>query len=148
MQPPHLELDVPIRTAHGALYLFKSDHHGRPTDTKCVWTIHRADELACFEDMFFQRWHQDDMGWGLRYDDAGNPLELGRNHSNDVLKLAKFPCDQGIEPPVWHGYPADYLRRQQDRPPVSVLNTWRRAGILKKFEVARIRGGRPCNLSA
>lgn len=148
MQSPRLDLDVPIQTAEGAFYVLKSDHRGTPSEHKCTWTIHRVAELACFAEMIAKHWHQDDTGWGLCYDDGGNPVELGRNSSDEVLKLAKFPCDQGIAPPVWHGYPADYLRRQQDRPPMRILNAWRTEGFVKKFEIARIRGGRPCNLSA
>ena len=64
--------------------------------------------------------------------------------SRESLFFGKFVDGSAIA--IWHGYPADYRRRTQDRPPISVLQVRVMRGLVQKHHVAKIPGGMQCSL--
>jgi hypothetical protein len=136
-------LDVEIRTPAGHSYIVKSDHRSLPTEHKSAWCISVSEEIACFDRTIAANWTQDSVGWGLHITHQ-EPLILGNNLLRD-FKIGKFVSDP--QSTIWHGYPADYRTKLQDRPPAGILTAWRDAGIIQKHEIARVRQGKPCSLS-
>jgi hypothetical protein len=136
-------LDSEIRSPDGHRYVVKLDHRSLPSEHKSAWLISVEEEVACFDKALASGWTVRAIGWGLHL--AGQKsLVLGENHVRK-LKIGKFVSN----PPniLWHGYPADYRSKLQDRPPIAVLSSWRDAGIIKKHEMTRVRRGKPCCLS-
>ena len=103
-------------------------------------------ELSVFETSHRSNWlsNSDKSAWGLCLDNGGR-LVLGRSARNKPpvvdLWLAKFVWNPGY----WHGYPANYRKNIQDRPPESVLRVWRRCGHVSKSEMNKIRKGKRCS---
>lgn len=133
-----------IVTQRGINYFVKPDHHRpRPTPTKSVWCISVIEEVHCFENAIDMAWLHRATGWGLHLVRAV-PIVLGQNVLYRV-KVGKFVYDASAN--QWHGYPADYLRKPQDRPPTDVLRMWLASSIIRKYEITRVRQGKPCSLS-
>ena len=63
---------------------------------------------------------------------------LGRNNVNPELIIAKFV---NSTPTIWHGYPADYVQKNQDRPTLDVLNKMYSNGLISAKEMKRISKG-------
>ena len=133
----------PFATSTGQFYTPFLRHRGTPDQHRSVWTEPVEGEVACFVEAWEQAWgERDGLLWGNARDDSGL-RPLGLNGHREELWFAKFV--RASSPAPWHGYPADYRRRKQDRPPTRVLVQWREAGIITKHEAARIAGGRRCN---
>jgi len=125
-------------TPGGNKYLHKKDHRDGGNGKKSQWKIKPPDEIACFDEALKRTWGDMTKAWGLRL--VGTTAQkLGTSIRGDDLRIAKFVNGN----PAWHGYPADYRTKLQDRPPTAVLRKWVAAGIIGKNDVARIRGG--CN---
>ena len=135
---------VPFTTTVGEVYLPLGKHRGRATSQRSVWTKPVPTEVACFVQAWGASWgERDGELWGHR--SATGVLEpVGRNNHGEDLWFGKFLRAERISP--WHGYPADYRRKTQDRPPPEVLNRWRALGVLAKHQVAKVAAGRPCKL--
>ena len=54
------------------------------------------------------------------------------NVQGEFLKLGKFVDGSAIA--VWHGYPADYQRRPQILPAISVVQVWVTKGLIRKHQ--------------
>lgn len=118
-------------------------HRGR-TGRHSVWTVPVSTEVACFVRACRESWGVSCSElWGHNRTD-GRLEPLGLNGHGECLWFGKFV--QAAHTIPWHGYPADYRRKAQDRPPVSVLQQWRDLGILAKHQVAKVMSGRPCKL--
>lgn len=124
-------------------YIISSQHRATGNPNKTVWTLDFYDEVECFKLSKSSEWVEDNYGWGIRVIDSTIQY-IGYNFKNETLKLAKFV--DGNENNIWHGYPADYLRRSQDRPPTFVLKNWVEQGFLTKAKMNKIRRGQSCNL--
>lgn len=132
----------PVTTAVGEVYLALPKHRGQPDQHRSVWTKPVPEEVACFIEAWRGSWGvKSGELWGHVSGDAGLQ-PLGRNGHNEPLWFAKFL--QNLSPAQWHGYPADYRRNAQDRPPTDVLDKWRQVGALAKHQMLKIKAGRPC----
>ena len=124
-------------------YFIHPKHRGSPTDEICTWTIPLDDEVALFEAALPAVRSSGQMCWAA--EPGGRRLRaVGINGHKESLFFGKFV--DGSSMSVWHGYPADYRRRPHDRPPISVLQVWVMQGLLQKHHVAKISGGKRCNL--
>ena len=124
-------------------YIISSQHRRKGNPNKCIWTINHDEEVACFTETMISGWKSGTEAWGLRV--VNNILQvIGINNDTKELKLAKFV--DGSETNVWHGYPADYMRRAQDRPTTIILKAWVDTGFLTKSKMSKIRLGQSCNL--
>lgn len=124
-------------------YLISSQHRRRGNPNKCRWTITFAEEVACFIQTINQNWRDGNEGWGLKLNNILVQV-VGINNDNEELKIAKFIDGTGTN--VWHGYPADYTSRSQDRPTTGILRTWVNNGYITKSKMTKIRLGQPCSL--
>ncbi|MCG3771480.1 MAG: hypothetical protein JW384_02666 [Nitrosomonadaceae bacterium] len=128
----------------GFTYQIHPDHRNG-TPGKSQWIIPATDEVKSFEQAVALGCIDFKSGWGLHCPN-GIPESLGRTTTQHEVKIAKFV--ENLMPVFWHGYPADYRRKPQDRCPVSVLQTWHTVGYIEKYEIARVRSGKRCSLSS
>jgi hypothetical protein len=128
----------------GVRYIIKADHRNGGNGRKSQWVIAEPAEVQCFERSHKSNWTTTNAAWGLHLP-GSSPQVLGRSVTGTDLKIARFlPAANGK---TWHGFPADYRRKKQDRPAVTVLLLWLKAGFIRKHDISRVRSGKPCNLS-
>lgn len=137
------EIDLEI----GNNYIISSQHRRTGNSNKSIWTITFDEEVDCFIEAMNGGWKSGSEAWSLKV--SNNILHVvGTNidKSNTIkeLKLAKFV--DGTKNKVWHGYPADYMYKAQDRPSTEVLRVWVTLGYLTKSKMSKIRLGQSCNL--
>lgn len=124
-------------------YIVSSQHRRKGNPKKCIWIVTFDDEVNCFIYTIRQNWRVGSEAWGLLVSNTILRV-VGRNNSNDDLKLAKFVDGNNNE--IWHGYPADYMLRSQDRPTTRILQEWVNNGYISKAKMSKIRLGHSCNL--
>lgn len=135
------EIDLTEQT--NGNYIISSQHRRRGNPNKSIWTISFDEEVACFIQTMNGDWKTGTEAWGIKV--LGDVLQvLGLNNSRQELKLAKFV--DGTNTNVWHGYPADYVSKSQDRPATNILKVWVDSGYLTKAKMSKIRLGQSCNL--
>jgi hypothetical protein len=139
-----LMLDTPINIGDDIYYIIVSQHRVPTNRHKSYWIINCTGELESFQLTILEKWYQPYKGWGVYLSGDGNMNELGRNSFDEILKIAKFI--DSTKNNQWHGYPADYRRKVQDRPPTEILVKWRNEGIIEKHCISKIRAGKVCNL--
>lgn len=124
-------------------YIVSSLHRRKRNNKKSLWTISRDEEIDCFILSQKSQWTEVNVSWGIKLE--GNSIkQIGVNKQNKPLKIAKFiygNCNN-----IWHGYPADHVRNNQDRPGILTLKKWRIAGYIEKHIIEKIRKGKECNL--
>lgn len=136
-------------TNAGCTYVSKG-YHRNAAPEKAQWLpqITVTTEIAIFVAAYNAHNAPQRSVWGY-HQPNGLISPLGVSPSNMLpqveLFLAKF--NEQLAPPLWSGYPADYRRKPQDRPPATVLQLWHRNGLIAKHEISRIRSGKPCSLS-
>lgn len=126
-------------------YIISSQHRRTGNPDKSIWIISHDEELDCFVFSYRERWFElnIDICWGIYI--LGNNLQvIGRNADGFESKIAKF-IDSNRNT-RWHGYPADYFIKSQDRPPTEILQRWVIDGYISKPSMSRIRTGKKCNL--
>lgn len=141
-----LFVDQPNQIEMGVLYHPLSKHRGRPSQGITVWTVKLPEEVACFTGALNSGWLASPPGWGMQQGSDKHLVKLGKNVANDALKFAKFVSSLAPLASTWHGYPCDYQRNAQDRPPAEILLRWREMEAIEKHQVLKIRRGKPCAL--
>ncbi|MBL7690598.1 MAG: hypothetical protein JNM41_03320 [Flavipsychrobacter sp.] len=134
------ELDLSPRIEE--VYFISSAHRRRQAN-KSFWTVSADQEVDCFITSQTNSWVEISKAWGL-LQNGNSLLILGQNYHNEPLKIAKFVVKN--EQRVWHGYPADFCRNNQDRPGTGILKDWRTRGYIEKHHIVKIRQGKECNL--
>ena len=136
-----IEIDLTTRTTGN--YIISSQHRRTGNPNKSIWTINFDEEVECFINAMNGNWKTEAIAWGIKT--IGDVLHVvGLNPDNEELKIAKFV--DGSKTNVWHGYPADYMRKAQDRPETVILKTWVDNGYITKAKMSKIRLGQSCNL--
>lgn len=125
-------------------YTINPSHRRSGNPNKSQWTITPEEEIYCFKLAVSNDWLENKIGWGIKQDQIGNLEQIGVSPLNEPLKIAKFRDDSQTN--EWHGHPADYQQKQQDRPSTEILQIWRKQGIIAKHHITKIRSGKPCNL--
>ena len=135
--------DSTIAIQQNVKYYVHPKHRGRPTNDRCTWIISVLEEVALFKRAIPVVCCPGQIYWAAEAE--GRRLRtVGINVNRESLFFGKFVDGSAIS--RWHGYPADYRRRTQDRPPIPVLQNWETQGLLKKHHIAKISGGKKCNL--
>ncbi len=135
------EIDLTTRTTGN--YIISSQHRRTGNPHKSIWTITFDEEVECFINAMNGNWKTEAVAWGIKVlDDVLHVV--GLNTNNQELKIAKFV--DGNKTNVWHGYPADYMSKSQDRPETVILKTWVDNGYITKAKMSKIRLGQSCNL--
>ena len=132
-----------IETRKGVRYFIQPKHRGSPTSDSCTWTIPVDDEVALFEAALPTACCPGQICWAAEAGGRRLPT-VGINVNRESLFFGKFVDGSAIS--KWHGYPADYRRRTRDRPPICVLKIWVEQGLIEKHHIAKISGGKKCNL--
>ena len=131
----------------GIYYFPKKDHRDQ-TPEKSQWTISEEQERICFTESIRKGWNIPEFkSWGLHFDGTGKVTYVGisasENSERQELIFAKFI--DSTKNNCWHGYPANHTKNQ-DRPPLEVLESWRQKGYLPKKKIANIQKGQKCKL--
>lgn len=137
------EIDLEI----GDNYIISSQHRRTGNSNKSIWTITFIEEVDCFIEAMNGGWKSGSEAWSLKVSNdklqvVGENIDM--SGMKQELKLAKFV--DGTKNKVWHGYPADYMNKNQDRPSTEVLKVWVNLGYLTKSKMNKIRQGQSCNL--
>ncbi len=135
---------IPISNERNVLYTISRKHRSRNPD-KSRWSIPMPIEVTLFRDALKLGYEDKEMftAWNLYVKD-GVICVVGYSVDNKKLKIGKFVDSNKNE--QWHGYPADYMKNNQDIPPASILMTWQKAGYITTATMKKIKGGQPCNL--
>lgn len=132
-----------FQVAPNVRYTPNGAHRNRAFRDKSQWQIRTREEVDCFSDAHARQWCQASSGWGVHVDAIGRPQQLGVSCTGYGLWFAKFVDKaQGGD---WHGYPADYPRYANDRPPTTLLQVWRQLGLIDKRIMLKVRQGQLCN---
>jgi len=124
-------------------YIISSQHRRVGNPNKSIWTISFEDEVTCFVHTITNKWKIGPDAWGIKV--IGDILQVvGLNNDKQELKIARFV--DGTNTDIWHGYPADYMRKSKDRPSTAVLKSWVKSGFITKAKMSKIRTGQSCNL--
>ena len=124
-------------------YFIHPKHRGSPSKGICTWSVSVTDEVALFKGAIPTERFPGETYWSAVTEDR-RLRRIGINVYGDFLGFGKFV--DGSAKAVWHGYPADYQRRPQDRPPPAVLQVRVTQGLIEKHHAAKITGGMNCNL--
>ena len=144
MTLPTTVLGRTFATAVGQEYVPLAKHRGRADPNRSVWKVSVSTEVGCFVEAWQESWRSSCSElWG-HFRSGGRLRPLGLNVHGQDLWFGKFVRVSDASP--WHGYPADYRRNAQDRPPTSVLRQWRDQGTLAKHQIAKIARGQRCKL--
>ncbi len=125
-------------------YKVRSVHRRRGNANKSIWTIKIPEEVECFRQTYTSLWLEETKGWGLKLSATSQLEEVGVSDQGQILKIAKFRDDEADG--VWHGYPANYCYKPQDKPSKKILLKWLEAGLIDKTQKSRISQGKLCNL--
>lgn len=124
-------------------YIISSQHRKTGNVNKSLWSISNEEEVLCFVETIKQKWIDGANAWGVKV--VNNALQkVGANNDGQTLKIARFVDSYSAD--VWHGYPADYIRKSNDRPTTNVLSDWVKKSYITKAKMAKIRQGQLCNL--
>ena len=135
---------IKITDDREVIYTISKKHRGRNTE-KSHWIIRMPKEVALFRDAL-KSGYEDNANctaWNILIDD-GEVCVIGKSVDDMELKIAKFVDSNRNE--QWHGYPANYMKNNQDIPPAGVLLSWQKAGYITTATMKKIKGGQPCNL--
>lgn len=129
-------------------YIISSLHRRQDNSNKSIWTISPAEEVDCFIRTVKEGWinrtnEKKKEAWGLKPNNRHLDV-IGKNNKDQELKLAKFV--DGDDKDVWHGYPADYRNKSNDRPPEDILRRWIDKKYIDKRKMVKIRSGKSCSL--
>jgi len=137
-------VNQPIQISDDTSYISIPKHRNR-SSSYSIWVIHIYEEVECFIHTHKQGWivKEKETGWGLHLVD-GKPEFLGELSNGEQSKIAKFVGNQPMG--LWHGYPSDYQRNLQDRPPINIMLVWRDLCLVTKADISKIKAGKPCKL--
>lgn len=97
-------------------YKFTNKHRVGGNPHASIWTISFSDELSLMNNCIANNYFQNN--YLTAYNVMPGLRVLGRNSINNDLKISKFV---NSTPGLWHGYPADHVKNNQDRPQLEVL---------------------------
>lgn len=119
-------------------YLFYEKHRGKATNSISVWDANFTDELSCFKECVNRQWIFENNGWGHIKISDDEYMVLGHNSFNPVLRFAKFVGDNTG---LWHGYPADFKQKPNDKPKNVILLRWLNEKFISKHVYRKIQQG-------
>lgn len=131
--------------SNGEQLKFIDYHHGQnPTQDKSIWTITNAPivEENLVEDIIINNYVIVDSNKAVGYNvlqDNETLVVLGKDKFIDKLVLSKFIKQSNI----WHGYPANYMNRQADKPKDEILSALLQNNKIDRTEMKRIKRGKP-----
>lgn len=146
---------------YSCFYTHKEDHRDG-TRPKSQWTCTLDEEFTIFKDALNNEWCKleefkykktkykrlcspNGRAWGLRYEND-KFLKLGKlNESGMPIESLSVSVFVEGTPNSWHGYPANFTKRQ-DRPLDHVLKKWKDLDYIRKRDILKIKRGAVCSL--
>lgn len=138
-----LDTQINLSPLINKTYYISSAHRNIVTADKSRWIISMSQEVDCFVEGQTLNWVESNLSWGIMFNGSGLDV-LGTDHQDHPLKIAKFIDSSNNN--IWHGYPADYVRKQQDRSGMAILVQWRSRKMIAKHHIIKIRQGKSCSL--
>ncbi|EPQ9963587.1 hypothetical protein [Vibrio cholerae] len=119
-------------------YKVNPKHRAQKPKEDCTqWTVSEWVELNLFVEGQKKEWVCGKNNvWSIE-GSIGNYTEIGNNGTASAY-MAKYVTDHNGE---WHGYPV-VPSRQADRPPTTVLDSWKNSGIINKHIQSKITKGK------
>lgn len=135
-------IEIEINENRKVIYMISKKHRDE-SPQKSKWIIPINIEINLFEQAIRLGNEKNYTAWNLFK--CNNAISvIGISQDGQELKLAKFV--DGNKNDRWHGYPANYLRNNQDIPPSNVLDLWVNNKFITPATMAKIRRGQRCNL--
>ena len=125
-------------------YEWNQKHRNQHKGGSGRWSVPEAVEgiifLKCRKNGAFSTWkNKTHMGWGVCCQ-GGQAQVLGRGVTSDNqmidVKVCKFV--EG-NPGLWHGYPIDYRRDNEDVICDNAIHYWERLNLIDKSEITDIQ---------
>lgn len=152
--PAPINVDESVVTPCGELFKTTAKHRNSANPAASVWSINISDEYNCFiEALSYTDSSQvtnisyksldETLCWGVNIDST-RLQSLGYNNLTNELFFGKFT--KHIHNNEWHGYPADFIKKTQDRPPLNFLVSLEENGLLTKNKMKKISRGQKCRI--
>ena len=122
---------------NGEEYCFIKKHRTLGNPNASVWTCTLREEFDLADNGLKNDYTESKkvlQAYNLK---KGLPA-LGKNNVNPELRIAKFV---NTTPAVWHGYPADHVQKNQDRPTLDVLKKMLSNDLISAKEMKKISKG-------
>ena len=121
-------------------YYFSPKHRGQSTRAARIstWKCSIKEEYDLMNDSINKMFYVQDNNLFHSYNlIKGLPI-LGENDIHPKLRIAKF-----VEsvPNLWHGYPADHISNNQDRPETTILAEMNKIGLITPSLMRKISKG-------
>jgi hypothetical protein len=126
--------------SNGEYYKFLRKHRiGTAYKKASQWIIQLKEEYRlCDEALYNDQYKQDNyIAYNLKKD-GSKFVCLGKSKRGLNLYIGKFV---NTVPNLWHGYPADYISNNQDKPKMKVLEALKNKGIITPQDMRRISKG-------
>ena len=143
-------IEQQYQIGNGVYYVHKMDHRDQSYE-KSQWTITEVEERTCFTFAHQSNWSEPGKNYnccGLYIDVKSQVTYLGVSKPNGPEKIEIFIAKfvDGNKNSIWHGYPANHVKNNQDIPPKEVLMKWANAGYIRMSQVRKLIGGQKCKL--
>lgn len=122
---------------NGEEYKFVKKHRLIGNPNASVWSCSFVEEFDLVEDGLKKR-YTEEKNTPQAYNLKKTLCVIGSNDINPKLKIAKFV---NSSPKLWHGYPADHVKNNQDRPTLDVLNRMHSNGLISAKQMRKISRG-------
>ena len=129
-------IDTAVPINEKASYYFSPKHRRIATEDVSIWDIDFQNELSCFKASIHNEWIYNEVSWGF-IKNGEEFIIVGHNLINRELKFAKFVSNENI----WHGYPADFRNKPDDKPVPQLLLIWFNEKVISKPLLKRIKQG-------
>ena len=99
-------------------YKFICKHRVPSNPSASIWSISFLEEFQLADDSIIKNYIEIQKASRQSFNIFNNLQTIGYNKIHNNLKLAKFV---NSTPNLWHGYPADHVKNNQDRPTTETL---------------------------
>lgn len=119
-------------------YKVNRKHRDQTAKADCTqWTVDEWEEIRLFTVAKSKMWVCPKNCLWVTHKNNGHLCAIGSSGVESAY-IAKFVVDHNHE---WHGYPVTPLR-EADRPPTTILDSWRAEGLINKAQQGKIIKGK------
>ena len=153
--PAPISVNESVVTPCGVSFITTAKHRNPSNKEASVWTITISEEYDCFIDAM--SYIDRNVATNISYIATDNTLcwgvivlddklfKLGENNFTDKLVFGKFTNHENNDD-KWHGYPADFTKKPQDRPPLVFTKSLSSNGYISKSKAKKASEGRKCRI--
>lgn len=122
---------------NGEKYTFIKKHRVSGNPNASVWTCSCQEEFNLVDEGL-KKGYTETRVITQAYNLQKGLHIIGRNNVNTNLKIAKFV---NSSPKLWHGYPADHIKNNQDRPTLDILKKMCTDDLISVKQMRKISRG-------